>query len=71
MDPTKLLTHGSASAFVCAIMIIIRSGCLAVHHLVRVTTVSVSLRLGYGYHMVKLKFMDHGWVTMSIRVRVS
>ena len=68
MDPTKLLTHGSASAFVCAIMIIIRGGCLAVHHLVRV---SVSLRLGYGYHMVKLKFMDHGWVTMSIRVRVS
>ena len=69
MDPTKLLTHGSASAFVCAIMIIIRSGCLAVHHLVRVS--GVSLRLGYGYHMVKLKFMDHGWVTMSIRVRVS
>ena len=31
MDPTKLLTHGSASAFVCAI--IIRSGCLAVHRL--------------------------------------
>ncbi len=42
---------------------------LTIHHLVRV---SVNLRVKFQVRdMVKLKFMDHGKVTLSIRVRVS